>query len=314
MEVCEFPIHLFPIWAPLYYNSCVSISSFVPRRSRRRSLLEKQARRRRIMLLCFIVLMVCGFLYAIFALTRLERFTLSHIEIEGGETLSHDELQTLIANHLEGNHYLLIPKRFRYTYPRSDIIALLERNPRIRDVVVEPRSQNVLLISFTEYVPHALLCSSVELTRCFLITQDGYAYEEAPLLTGGTFMRWYDETLETLEIKSTLSIPQWQDLEQFARLLHERYGFLVASIRYSMARDIIFVSHTGAEIRISDTKDRAQSLSDIDAIFTSDEYHHLTTDSFLYVDARFADKVYIKEKETVPLENATTSLHESDES
>ena len=50
--------------------------------------------------------------YGVWYVTRLPALTLTEVEVKGGETVSHEELKSIVREELRGSYLFLVPKRF----------------------------------------------------------------------------------------------------------------------------------------------------------------------------------------------------------
>lgn len=242
---------------------------------------------------------------AMWYVTRLPFFSLSDVAVSGGETISHEEIRTSVEQELEGTYFLIVPKRFSYTYPHDRIVTVLEKNQRIHNIVVERTSRTALGVSFDEYFPHALWCTEDTAKPCFFITREGYAFALSPTLQGGAFVRHFVEGLDEVREGEVIRANELARIDAFIQRLNDEQKLRVASLVYRQDGDITFNLHGGGMIFINRNKDFNATFENVAAVLNSDEFKHLKPGNFAYVDARFDNKVFVNEQ--MIQEEATTT-------
>lgn len=256
---------------------------------------EKSNRLRRIVRSIFVCACAITFFVCVWYGTRLSFFTIDDITIHGGETVSHDEILSMVKQELRGAYFLLIPKQFSYLYPRERIIERLGHNQRIFNVEVDRTDRNSLSVSFDEYLPFALWCTDTEVVTCFFITKQGYAFTEAPPLAGGALLRHIDEGVEELHVGDVIPEIKLAQLTEFVESLADANGFRVASVFHKMNGDLDFVLHGGGSINVSGDESLVETFEKLNVILTSKEFSHLKPGNFNYIDVRFSNKVFVNE-------------------
>ncbi len=255
----------------------------------------------RIVLLgCFLALTWYG--------TRLQMFTIHEVQVEGGETISHDEIRARVTDELQGAYFLVIPKRFSYLYPHDRILEVLEKIPRAHNLIVERASRNTLAISFDEYIPHALWCiDSGENTPCMFVDSRGYAFAPAPQLDGGTLVRHVIEGSESLEEGAVISEDKLFALDTFLERTRDELGLRITTLTHKKNGDVEFFVNGGGSIRVSGGKDFQTTFENLKSVLTSKEFQHIGPGNFQYIDVRFDNKVFVNEELKVDESTSTAS-------
>ncbi len=244
---------------------------------------------------------------------HLSAFTLQKIEITGGETVPHQNLEAVINQELNGTYYHLVPKRFAYFYPEEEILNKLRAIPRIKDISVHREDGRTLIVSFTEYKPHALWCSvasTEELQPCFFIDDSGVAFAEAPSLKGSALLRYVDSRKNPAMHEQAFSYELLRTGKDFSMGIGKRFNLAVEYLERVNDNEIFVHLSTGGVLKISGDKPVEDTLNDLAAIFADKQFAHLTSGNFIHIDLRYGNKVFVQEKEIVP---ETTEVSEEEE-
>ncbi len=242
--------------------------------------------------------------------TRLSFFTISTVTVEGGETISHEEIKTVVLNELRGNYFLLIPHTFSYLYPHDEILTKLMNVSRIHDIDIVRTDHNTINVTFSEYTPYALWCNSIEEDkRCFFINDQGYAFTEAPDLHGGVFVRHSVEGKTELgqgQIFTGELIPL---VHIFIERLNSELKLRVTDVVHSKDSDITLYVNGGGKILLSEQKDFDETFKNLVSLLEAKEFDHLEPGNFNYIDLRFGNKIFVnEEKETIATSTDETGM------
>ena len=245
----------------------------------------------------FLFLAVVALLiYGIWYVTRLQSVTISEIEIEGGETVSHENTKSIVESELEGDYMFVIPKRFSLTYPKDEIIKQVSDVDRVYGVSVVEDGNNKIIVTFKEHSPFALLCeSAVDDSRCFFINKEGFAFGEAPQMSGSAFIRYVVDGIELEKGVRAISEERFDNILEFISVLDSEFGFRVNTVSLDSYGDITYGLSKGGELRIATDKDAQDSLENLQSILQSPEFEHIEPGNFNYIDLRFGNKVFVKE-------------------
>lgn len=246
-------------------------------------------------------------LIAVYHFTRLEMFSIEHISIEGGHTIAHETLRARAEQELVGTYLGLIPKRFSYLYPHDRIVKVLEQISRVRAAEVTRSARTGLAITFEEYMPHALWCREGSPDApCYFLAENGYAFDEAPSLQGGAFIRHFshksDDKLpgQVIEEETLASINAF--IEQAETVL----AFRINSVTHMPGWDVSFAISGGGTILVSLKKDLRDTMENIAATLNTENFAHIAPGNFQYIDARFDNKLFINEELAVASSTADT--------
>ncbi|MCA9361552.1 hypothetical protein KC845_03265 [Candidatus Kaiserbacteria bacterium] len=241
--------------------------------------------------------------------TRIDSMQIKRIEVTGGFTIPHSLLEEKAWREIDGTYLGLVPKSFVWFYPKEKITMSLQGTSRIKQTALEIVDKNTLTILFDEYVPFALWCQSENDDTCLFIDHTGYAFSEAPNLTGSAFIRFVRDDDEPVLNEEIFPSELIDSTNEFAMALQNDLGLYVTHIKMVGTYDIDFLVAGGGEIKISQAKSFEKSLKDLKIILNSEEFVHLEPGNFQYIDLRFGDKVFINEEfpETVGTTSTSTN-------
>lgn len=235
--------------------------------------------------------------FSMWYVTRLPSLTIENITIEGGETIDHDSVRSRVEQELKGSYYLLIPRRFVYTYPHEAILESLQTVPRIHMISVERRNRTELKITFNEYAPHALWClDGAAFSECYFMDADGYAFAPAPSLYGGAFTRHVIEGEKVLSEKQIIPKERLRAIETFTDALESGFSMRVTKITHSESGDLTYHINGGGDLLVSGEMDTDEVLQNLQSILESEEFNHLEPGNFNYIDLRFGNKIFVNEE------------------
>jgi hypothetical protein len=228
--------------------------------------------------------------------TRLKIFTINDVVIDGGETISHEDIRAKVETELQGSYFLIVPKRFTFMYPHDRIVEVLEKTPRIYGMDVARVSRTSLSVSFKEYTPHALWCMKDHPeTPCYFLNAEGYAYAEAPLLQGGTLVRHNILAVEEIKAGTVLEHSVLAAIDAFIERTNNEIGMRISSLLHKSDGDIEMYVNGGGTI-LTTKNDLTTSFENLKSVLGSEEFKHIRPGNFNYIDVRFGNKVFVNEE------------------
>ncbi len=230
----------------------------------------------------------------IWHLTRMKSLTIVDVQVVGGETISHEEIKSLVNLELIGSYYKLVPKRFTYLYPNSTISKKIARIPRVKNVNIEISSRTTMIVTFEEYQAFALWCENLASKDCLFLDRFGYAFAVAPRLDGGAFLRYSSE--DKPEVGRVLFDADYiQGTNSFVETTYNQLGLNIMQVKRELD-DVTYYIAGGGEIRTTLGMSYLDTLKNLATILTSEEFSHLAPGNFRYVDLRFGNKVFVNEE------------------
>lgn len=225
--------------------------------------------------------------------TRISALTVSEITVEGGITVSHEEVRSLVEEELTGEYLHLIPKRFAWLYPEESIKEKVVNIERVSKVELQRISGSEIKVIFTEYEPFALWCSQQISNDCLFLDNNGLAFTIAPNLTGNSFIRYYSLGWDP-QVKTQFILSEdFRALADLTGLLRREFGWPVLRVEVDTVRDAFLVLSGGGELKITLRDNPEQIVSNLQAVVSSKDYNKLQPRDFNYIDLRFGNKVFV---------------------
>lgn len=255
-----------------------------------------------------ILAVFAGLGWGVWKVTRLPSLTITEIEVIGGDTIEYSVVKEVVKTELEGTYFAIIPRSFTYLYPAAAVVSSVNAVPRIKDAKVTRDGNQKLKVNFDEYIPFALWCDKVS-SHCLFVDENGYAFANAPNLSGGSLPRFVVEDTPLLVRQNMLSPQTLAIIVAFSEELKEGFGFVVDEILYEQNTDVTYTLVGGGELRtnLSDSSD--VTLNNLETILSSEQFQHIQPGNFQYIDLRFGNKVFVNE-ELIKNETATSTEEE----
>lgn len=256
----------------------------------------------------FSMCVVFGIAMLVWYVTRLPYVTITHIEVEGGETIATDHIRGVIDAVLNGSYMFLVPHRFSYTYPHDALVRALLAEPRIRTAEVVRSKRDTLRVIFEEYVPYALWCAEGGAQNgCYFLDETGYAFASAPLLAGGSLVRHVDEGNNVLTERAVYTSDNLHSVHAFILRLEQELNLRVTEVVYTKAFDMRLYINGGGTILIARDTDFSAAFEYLMSVLASDTFNHLKPGNFNYIDLRFGKKIFVNEELEYEIAATTSS-------
>ena len=256
-----------------------------------------------------IVLVISLLLTGIYFGSRVDSLQITDVTVYGGYTIPHTDVRDATQTLLEGSYFRLVPYTFTWTYPKRAVVSKLAEMPRLKQSQVSLEGQTLTIV-FDEYQPTALWCSETE-SSCYFLDSAGFAFAKAPELSGGAFIR-YGEIGKEAAVKTQMVDREFLKTSQaFAQQLADELGLYVTHITVLDPLDVEYTVSGGGVIKVSQRVDLDTTFANVRSILLSEEFAHLETGAFAYIDLRFGDKVFVNEVGEVEQKETATSSEEA---
>ncbi len=244
----------------------------------------------------FIVFTVVGLIITgIWYGSRLQKLTISQIEISAETTINKEVIKQIVVNQLDGTYFGLIPKRFTWFYPHDKILTAVSEVERIKNAEVERTDSKSIVVTYGEYVPDALWCKEKVSDDCLFLDETGYAFGRAPNLNGGSFLRFYTLQDSPTRGKQVVPTEDYVASKDFALKLADS-GWFVRQVEIDSVRDVFYTLDGGSEVKTTLKEMASKTLGYLNTIRQSEEFKHLAPGNFQYIDLRFGTKVFVNEE------------------
>lgn len=255
-----------------------------------------------ISLVILIALLVTG----IYKFTHIKSLQVTEVAVVGGKTIPHEEVESLAREAFAGTYLKLIPESFRFMLPKTAVVEAIKTVDRVKNVKVDVKDSDTLLVVYDEYLPIALWCASIEDKNCLFLDQTGYAFAEAPHLTGNAFVRYIEDGKNPEKHTFGLDSDFMKANKIFINNLEDELDLYVTSVEKVGEYDVDYVVSGGGKIRTSQTMDLEKSFKNLRTLLQSGDFSHIASGDFQYIDLRFGDKVFVNE-ELAPTEVTPTT-------
>lgn len=260
------------------------------RKRRRRYLLGGGA-----LLLCLIVL--CGLVWLSWA----PFLRVTAIDITGAKTLATSSIETYAQQEISGAYVWMFARNNIFLYPRAEIAAgLLAQYPSLRAADVHAKDFHTVEIALKEREPVALWCPAQnEAPSCYYLDETGLAYAQAPTYSEPIFIT-YQGTLATSSAplpRQYLSEEKFQSLVALITALEQKVpGDPIRQVVVDSSGDARAYFQDDFLLIFSTLDDSGDVFDRFSLALQSDPFKGKALSSFEYLDLRFGDKLYYKEK------------------
>ena len=270
---------------------------------------SKLKRKRRIKRTRLAILLGVALLFLtgiIIGLSWVPYIRISSFDISGAQTVSTSTLEQFAQGKIAGRIMLVFPKNNIFLYPKKEIRSeLLAQYPALREADVHAENFETVKIAVSERKPAALWCGAVpEVSgNCKLMDATGNVYAPDILHDAQQFVRYSVEATSTKGYTSQVKPLQFATPQDFAALVA-----LVASLDDNQkdttidsvdidANDDVHANFSNGFTLIFALKDAGKDVFERFALaLASQPFLNKTTNDFAYLDLRFGDKLYYKEK------------------
>ncbi|MSR70819.1 hypothetical protein EXS62_02150 [Candidatus Kaiserbacteria bacterium] len=230
---------------------------------------------------------------------------ISAVSVTGAQTIPPGTIETQVREHLAGKYLWVLPKDTIFIYPKVRIADdLLAAYPSLASVDVHAVDFHTVGVAVVERVPRALWCTSSEApsAECYFMDENGVVYAPAPVFSSPVYSV-YAGALENGMITDGLP-KQFLGPGQFSALsaLVDAIGQKVPndSVRgtdINRDGDVIvrFESNFLLEFALAD--EGGDLFERFTLALTSAPFKDRALGDFQYLDLRFGDKLYYKERQ-----------------
>ncbi len=262
------------------------------------SKLRTRRKKRRLLLAATIIVGLLILVAGLIGLAWLPFVRIHTLEVEGASSVATDVIENIVRADLTGSVALVLPKNSTFLFPESVIQKhLLEKFAAIESVQVQRKNLHTINVSVVERTTTALWCGKSHETAspCFLLDKGGAAYAPAADFSGEVYVKYYGPTTGS-------TVKQFLKPEEFYAL-----SSLVGTLRAQIKDDApARVEAVNGEVRITFESgftliymlkdDGADVMERFMLALKADPFLHHTIADFSYLDLRFGDKLYYRQK------------------
>jgi cell division septal protein FtsQ len=249
----------------------------------------------KIILLLFLFLAV---LAGIVWLLYIPQIRIKNISVKGQQILNKEKIISKISEILAGKYFYIISKDNIVIFSKEGLKKeIMKVFPRVKEIMVDEKLPDSLLITIKERESKALLCQTDKSEDCYYIDKDGFVFERAPSFSGNIYLKFYDnrnqEEIVSLE-ENLLSEEQFRNIVSFREMaLKEKIFFSKISLKKENIYEIENID--GWKILINDKNDPLKTFENLKTVLgkIQEEEKEKILD---YIDLRFGDKIFYKFK------------------
>lgn len=265
---------------------------------------EFSRRKRRVFYikLALLILLAAGFIGGLAYGANRDALRIKTIVIEGGDLVDEEALVALMRERISGKYLFLFPRDNSFIYSRQTLkAAALESFKRLETVEVNTQGFQTVVISVSERSPDALWCGENrpwgEITMsCYFMDAQGYIYTEAPAFTGDVYVRFFGPLISGNPVgQSYLPASRFHEFKAFFERLKEK-GVPVAEFALVGDEEYELYLEDGTRILFDDDQSLLRIFDNLLSTLSSEELSGRERLNLEYIDLRFGNKVYFKER------------------
>ena len=207
-------------------------------------------------------------------------------------------IEAFVKKRLEGSYIGLFPRNSIFLYPQSGIEAdLLKEYPELHRADVHAVDFRSIAVELGERHPVALWCT--EGGSCSLMDENGVIYAPAPLFSEPVYIEYRGPAQATThsELSQYLSPDQFQSLSALASALADKIADdPVRRVSVDDARDVRVELASGFRLTFALSQDAGDIFERFSLALESEPFKGKKLSDFEYLDLRFGDKLYYREK------------------
>ncbi len=239
-----------------------------------------------------ILLLIIGFIF----LLRAPQIQIRDVKINGNIFVPIQEIQDKTNSVLDSSIIGIIPKRNIFLFSAREVESKIKENPAIVSVKIKKDFFNTILIEITEQEKEMVYCTSLERSECYYINKTGFLYAKiSDFIIPEQEIIIYSEQ-GTKKIEDTLLEKElYTDVVSFIKS-SARYDVRIGQVFIKSDGLIEFVTRDNVRLITSVYDDFAKDFDNLVALF---EKQVLVKDQLSlveYIDLRFGNKVFYKNK------------------
>lgn len=225
------------------------------------------------------------------------------IEVSGVKTLSTSTIEGFASAKLSGRNFLVFPRDNIFAYPKRAIVSgLLAQYPELQSASVQAVDFETIRISVSERRPAALWCEEGG-GNCRLMDETGFVYAPDLLLDTPAFVRYAGDATTTKGFTSQTEPLQYLSPSDF-RSLSALISALDANEEDATIDEVdvdqsndVHAHFSNGFVLIFALKDAGGDVFErFTLALASQPFLNKSIADFEYLDLRFGDKLYYKER------------------
>jgi hypothetical protein len=270
------------------------------------SKIRRRRRVRRVRLLIMLGIALLLLLGVLIGLSWLPFIRIHAVEVEGLTTLSTSTVEQFAREKIDGRMLFVIPRNNIFLYPKAAIIAgVLHEFPKLNAVNIHAENFETILLTGKERETKALWCGETNNTLgdCRLMDETGFVFEPDLSLNAPSYVRYMGAASTSVGYTAKTEPLQYLTPVEFAALA----ALIDALSTYEEINPVtsVFVDeHRDVYARFANNFVLIFALKDVKGdvyqrftlALASQPFLNKKTSDFEYLDLRFGDKLYYKER------------------
>ena len=258
------------------------------------SRLRLRKRRRRVRLTVVLAAGILLLLSGAVGLAYLPALQISAVQVEGAQTVSSSTVEAFVRARLEGSYAYILPKTNIFLYPKRSIArALVAAYPQFASVDVHAVDFHTIAVAIVEREPRALWCAD----RCYLMDENGVVYGEAPVFSAPVYTAYQGTTTGERLPKQFLAPGEFLPLSALVDAIAQKIpGEHLQAVEVDAQSDVQMHFVAGFIVRFALRDEGGDVFERFTLALQSAPFKDKPLSGFEYLDLRFGDKLYYKEK------------------
>ncbi len=222
------------------------------------------------------------------------------VVVSGLRTTEPAALEALVRERLEGAYGHIFSKNNILLYPRQDIVAAVAAAyPQLRHVAVHAQDFSTLAVVVVEREPVALWCPSTSLGQvtCYFMDEDGIVYAPAPRISAPEFVAYRGAATAAGLPRQYLNTEDFHALSAFAgAVAQQEPAERVVGVSVDDVRDVRLEFDSGFVLIFPLGEPGGDVYERYALARAAEPFLGRALAEFEYLDLRFGDKLYYKER------------------
>ncbi|MEI6480003.1 MAG: hypothetical protein WCO12_00570 [bacterium] len=231
---------------------------------------------------------------------RMDRFQIRDVNIEGARIIQESDLRKSVDDTLSGSYVWLIPKSNTFIYNLGTLKSyLLEEFPGIQSITLARDGFNKISLNIEERKPHVLWCPDKDEVdqQCYFIDDTGLLFAEAPSFSGNVYFIFRGKLDKDTPLGARLMSQQdFTSFEQFISLITKNLHVDIVGVTFKEVGDFDLDLASGTKILFNKTLSYDDMYNNFGSVLKSDQFASSTINSLEYLDMRFGNKIFFKNK------------------
>lgn len=243
-------------------------------------------------IVALLILFVVAFVYVL----RLPAISIQEIKINGNMFVETSEIEQKTNNILNKKILGLIPVRNIFIFPKRELIESLKQNPAIVSVDVRKKFFKTISIDIVEQEKEIIYCLNIERSDCYYVNKTGFIYAKVEdlIIPEQEIIIFNEKEIKNIK-DNILDQKIYSDILLFVKNL-ARQEIKIKEVHIKQDSTIEFVSRTDTRIITSVFDEFEKDFAHLIALFDTNVLTKDQLPNIEYIDVRFGNKVFYKNK------------------